>query len=484
MLYSTCVAELGESETRRAVHELTLPFAEIPLRRGISTLAFSSSLSGYLEAIQLESARQFQLDGIITWDKAKYSQSELPVYTPRELNHLTEKASLLDNGTPIPFLDLRAQHHSTYNEIDDRITEITAHTAFILGKQVEEFEKRFAEAQEVPYCLGVSSGTDALHIALMVLGIGPGDAVIAPASTFMATAEAISLCGAVPVFVDCDEYQNLHAGRARELLEGWGSSGKGGRGPALGRLRVRAILPVHLYGHPADMEAILKLAEEYRLEVVEDCCQGHLASWGGKKVGVFGAFGAFSFYPGKNLGAYGEAGALVTCDAELYRKARMVRQHGEIQRYHHEVIGHNYRMEAIQGAVLSAKIGHLERWTAMRRAHAALYNALLENVEEVEVPMEHPNARAVYHLYVIRVNDRDGLQRYLRDRGIVTGLHYPVPLHLQPAYASLGYREGDLPVAERNAKRVLSLPMYPELTDSQVRRVVEVIKAFLARKRN
>ncbi|OGW16822.1 MAG: erythromycin biosynthesis sensory transduction protein eryC1 [Nitrospinae bacterium RIFCSPLOWO2_12_FULL_45_22] len=370
----------------------------------------------------------------------------------------------------VPFLDLRAQHHQVYNEIDDRVTDIITNTGFILGKYVDEFETHFAKLQGARYCLGLSSGTAALHVALLALGIGPGDGVIVPVNTFIATAEAVSLTGAMPVFVDCDELYNLDVSRLEDTL----------RQKVRGNHRLKAVIPVHLYGQPAEMAGIIQLATEYGLKVVEDCCQAHLARYGDKLVGNFGEFGAFSFYPGKNLGAYGEAGALITNQEELYLKAKMIRQHGEINRHRHSVIGHNYRMEAIQGAVLSAKLKYLEEWTKRRQDNARLYRELLDGVEGVRTPGEIENASCVYHLYVIQAEDRDGLQAYLHQKGIGTGLHYPIPLHLQEAYRGLGYREGDFPMAERAAKRVLSLPMFPELSERQIRYVCKKIKEYMA----
>jgi dTDP-4-amino-4,6-dideoxygalactose transaminase len=371
-------------------------------------------------------------------------------------------------------LDLKAQHHQIYNEIDDRITDTITNTGFILGKHVEEFEQGFAELQEAKYCIGVSSGTDALHIALMALDIGPGDVVIVPVNTFIATAEAVSLTGSTPVFVDCDNFYNLDVKELRKVIESrqYAVNSKQRKGRITNNeSRITCILPVHLYGQPANMDEIMDLATEYELKVVEDACQAHLARYDGKLVGNFGEFGAFSFYPGKNLGAYGEAGALITNNEELYLMAKMLRQHGEITRYHHSVIGHNYRMEAIQGAVLATKLKYLDEWTKKRQKNAQLYNELLNGVKGIQTPVEVDNAFCVYHLYVIQVDDRDGLQRYLQQNGISTGLHYPVPLHLQEAYKELGYKKGDFPVAERAAKRILSLPMFPELTEAQIRYV-------------
>jgi dTDP-4-amino-4,6-dideoxygalactose transaminase len=449
----------------------------------------------------------------------------MPVYSPEEFLDLLDQ-----NGDPtnlaVPFLDLKAQQHQIYNEIDDRITDVIANTAFIMGKHVREFEEQFAELQEAKYCIGVSSGTDALHVALLALGIGPGDKVIVPVNTFIATAEAVSLCGAEPVFVDCDEYYNLDVKELRKVIESRqvekNVSRKGAKaqkgestedclkiedekirrledeknagmiktedrgleGPITNnKSPITCILPVHLYGQPANMDEIMALADEYGLKVVEDCAQAHLAAWrtehgAWRKVGNWGEFGAFSFYPGKNLGAYGEAGAVVTNNADLYEKIKLIHDHGSAVRYHHDVVGHNYRMEAIQGAVLSTKLKYLEEWTEKRRENAYLYNELLSDVEGIKTPREIEDIYAVYHLYVIQVDDRDGLQRYLQENGISTGLHYPVPLHTQRAYAGLGYKEEDFPVAGAAAKRILSLPMYPELAEGQIRYVCEKIKQY------
>jgi len=244
------------------------------------------------------------------------------------------------------------------------------------------------------------------------------------------------------------------------------------------RARLKAVIPVHLYGQPANMNEIMALAEEYEFKVVEDCCQAHLARYDDRLVGNFGEFGAFSFYPGKNLGAYGEAGALVTNDKELYQRAKMLRQHGEMERYHHQVIGHNYRMEAFQGAVLSTKLTYLNEWTEKRQANARIYNELLRDIASVKTPLELEKTYCVYHIYLVQTEGRDDLKKYLSEKGVATALHYPVPLHLQEAYRHLGYKEGHFPVAEAAAKRILSLPMFPELTERQIQYVVEMIANY------
>ena len=308
-----------------------------------------------------------------------------------------------------------------------------------------------------------------MHIALQALGIGQGDFVIVPVNTFIATAEAVSHCGAVPIFIDCDDFYNIDIDNIQKFLSSLNDEQK---------IKVKAIIPVHLYGQPVDMHKLMNLAEEYQLAVVEDACQAHLAAWHGKRVGNFGAFGAFSFYPGKNLGAYGEAGALITNNEKLYKKAKLFRQHGEIKRYHHKIIGHNYRMEAFQGAVLATKLKYIKMWTKQRQHNAALYNELLSDVEEIELPKEQDGAESVHHLYVIQTDDQHELQKFLSDRGISTGLHYPIPLHLQEAYKHLGYKKGDFPVAERAAGRILSLPMYPELIEDQIHYICCAIKDY------
>lgn len=501
-------------------------FSIIPFRKSNFLHVVRQEDGDFEDQIQIASAEEFHMDYIITRNVDHFKNSRVPALTPTEF---LEKWNVgeFDLISGVPFLDLKAQHHQIYNEIDDRITDIIANIGFILGKHVEEFEERFAELQGAKYCIGVSSGTDALHVALLALGIGPGDRVVVPVNTFIATAEAVSLCGAEPVFVDCDNFYNLDVKELRKVIEsrqyavgsredptsskehGVGPSEIGStfhgvnskQGATVGSReytvdrkegkgkttnndpRITCILPVHLYGQPANMDEIMALAKEYDLKVVEDCCQAHLAAWriaqgAWRKVGNFGEFGAFSFYPGKNLGAYGEAGALVTNDEELYMKARLVRQHGEIERYHHEVIGHNYRMEAFQGAVLSTKLKYLSEWTEKRRDNARLYNELLKDVAEIQTPGELEKTYCVYHLYVIQTKDRDGLQKYLNEKGVATGLHYPIPLHLQKAYEFLGHGKGDFPAAENAAERILSLPMYPELTEGQIRYVVACIREY------
>jgi dTDP-4-amino-4,6-dideoxygalactose transaminase len=480
--------------SRNCLDRVLAEAAVIPFRLGTFRHAADSRNGSFMPAAILSAAKEMNIHAVVAGRPDQYPSADIPVLDAATFlaRHASGK---LQTDEQVPFLDLKAQHHLIYNEIEERLGDIIANTGFILGKHVDEFEKDFANIQESRYALGVSSGTDALHVALAALGIGAGDAVAVPVNTFIATAEAVSLAGAVPVFVDCDAYFNMDVGELEKILvEGVWRRAEGEKrrgeedekirsaeeksGRSGERLRVKAVIPVHLYGQPANMDAIMGLAARYDVAVVEDACQAHLARYKGTRSGNFGSFGAFSFYPGKNLGAYGEAGALTTNNEALYQKAKMVRQHGEVQRYRHGMVGHNYRMEAIQGAVLATKLKHIEEWTARRRKNAALYTQCLAGIEGVQTPMEPPETECVYHLYVIQTDRRDELQKYLGEHGIATGLHYPVPLHLQPAYAHLNHQPGDFPVAEKAAARILSLPMYPELREGQIRYVCDKIREF------
>jgi dTDP-4-amino-4,6-dideoxygalactose transaminase len=375
----------------------------------------------------------------------------------------------------VPFLDLKAQYKQIKSEIDKAITEVLESTSFILGKPVQEFESEFAKMHDVRHCVGLSSGTDGNHISLWALGIKSGDEVIVPANTFIATAWGATLCGARPVFVDCHpESYNIDPEKVENVIN----------------KKTKAIVAVHLYGQPADIDPLIEIAREYNIYLVEDAAQAHLAEYKDRKVGGLGICASFSFYPGKNLGAYGEAGAVTTNDDELAQKFRMIRDHGSVKKYTHVLLGHNYRMESIQGAVLKVKLKYLEKWTEERRRVASRYRELLSDLEEIKLPVEMPYAKHVYHLFVIQVNSkpdkrqevRDKLQRFLNENGIGTGLHYPIPLHLQPCFRELGYKRGDFPVAEQLAESGLSLPIYPELTDEQIEYVAEKIREFFRRK--
>ncbi len=333
------------------------------------------------------------------------------------------------------------------------LQDVCENCTFVLGPRVKSFEEHFARYCEVQHCVGVNSGTSALHLALRCLDIGPGDEVITVPMTFVATTCAITYVGATPVFVDIDPAtRTLDAARLETAITP----------------RTRAILPVHLYGQPADLTGIFRVAGKYRLPVVEDAAQAHGARHLGRRVGSLGRIGCFSFYPGKNLGAYGEAGALVTNDPELADKARALRDHGQRQKHRHETVGYNYRMSGFQGAVLDVKLTYLDEWNAARRAHTRRYLAQLAGTPGLGLPIIDDERESVFHLFVVEVADRERIAADLKAAGVETGLHYPVPVHLQPAYAHLRLPAGSFPASERLAQRCLSLPMYPELTDEQI----------------
>lgn len=365
----------------------------------------------------------------------------------------------------VPFLDLKAQYESIKDEIAAAIQEVLDATAFAGGPFVARFEAEFAQFCRTEQAVGVSSGTSALWLALRALGIGPGDEVITTPNTFIATAEAISFCGATPVFVDID---GLSYNLDPVLLESAITP------------RTKAIIPVHLFGQMADMAPIMDIARRRGLYVIEDASQAHGAEYYGRRAGSIGDLGCFSFYPGKNLGAYGEAGGVVTNRKDLADKIRIIRDHGQAKKYYHKVVGWNARMDGIQAAVLSVKLKHIEKWTEMRRRNAMLYNELLKDMEDVITPLEMTGACHVYHIYALRAGEREDLIDYLRERNIHCGIHYPVPLHLQQAYHFLGYNRGYFPVAEISSAEFVSLPMYPELTREQIEFVASEIKQFVS----
>jgi dTDP-4-amino-4,6-dideoxygalactose transaminase len=387
----------------------------------------------------------------------------------------------------IPFLDLVTPHVEMEQELTAVFQKAIRTAGFIGGPMVEEFEKAFAEFCETDHSVAVSSGTDALRFALTAAGVSTGDVVVTVPHTFIATTEAISQAGAVPEFIDIDERTyNLDPARLRNYLETQCAMDMTGklRSCRSGR-PVTAVVPVHLYGQMADMDAILELAEQYRLIVIEDACQAHGAEYYSEKLGRWAKAGsmgraaAFSFYPGKNLGACGEAGAVTTKDRNIANQVRMLRDHGQAQKYYHNVEGYNGRLDAIQAGILHAKLAHLAKWNMQRQARAAQYKQLFGNVPEVVTPCEPSWSRGVYHLYVVRTADRDGLMNHLKSCGVGTGIHYPVPLHLQKAYRSLNHRPGDFPVCEMVAAEIVSLPMYPQLTLEQQTKVVEETLRFV-----
>jgi dTDP-4-amino-4,6-dideoxygalactose transaminase len=369
---------------------------------------------------------------------------------------------MADSPVKVPYLDLKAQYRSIKPEIDAAIARVLESSQFVLGSEVAGFEQDFAAYCGTAECIALNSGTSALHLALLAAGVAPGDEVITVPFTFVASVAAILYAGARPVLVDIDPDTFTMNPAAIE---------------AAITPRTKAILPVHLYGHPADMDPILEVARRRGLVVIEDAAQAHGAKYKGRPAGSLGDIACFSFYPTKNLGAYGEGGAVTTSSAEHARKIRMLRDWGQDRKYHHLLRGYNYRMEGLQGAILRVKLRHLEPWTEARRTIAAKYNQLLAD-SEVERPSEMPWARHVYHVYTLRTDDRDALQAALQEKGIQTGIHYPVPVHLQPAYAELVHTPLALPQAEKAAAEVLSLPLYPEMTDDQIQRVTQALTSL------
>jgi dTDP-4-amino-4,6-dideoxygalactose transaminase len=357
----------------------------------------------------------------------------------------------------VPYFDLKKQFAGLRNEIREALDRVCCNASFILGEEVSEFEKEFAAYCEVKYCVALNCGTSALHLALLALGVNPGDEVITTSNTFIATAEAICYTGAKPVFVDTDpKTGNLDPALIERVITS----------------RAKAILPVHLYGRPADMDPILGIAQKRGLAVIEDACQAHGARYRGRRAGSIGHAAAFSFYPSKNLSAYGEGGALTTNDAGIAELARSLRNHGQSGPYTHERIGYNYRMDGFQGAVLRVKLKRLEQWNTRRKEIAALYRSVLKGAN-LEIPLDDPRDERVYHLFVVYVERRDAVRAALQARGVHTAIHYPRPVHLQPAFAALGFGPGSFPHAERACERVLSMPFFPEMTDEQVRYAAE-----------
>jgi dTDP-4-amino-4,6-dideoxygalactose transaminase len=362
----------------------------------------------------------------------------------------------------IPLVDLKAQYRSIKPEIDAAIGRVLESAQFVLGDEVAAFERAFAGYCNARDAVAVNSGTSALHLALLAAGVGPGDEVITVPFTFVATVSAIGYTNARPVFVDVEpRYYTMDPAKLEAAVTP----------------RTKAIVPVHLYGQPADMDPILAIAERHNLVVIEDAAQAHGAEYNGRRCGSIGTLAAFSFYPGKNLGAYGEGGAVVSSRPDLAAAIRMLRDWGAARKYEHVLKGFNYRMDGIQGAILNVKLSHLGAWTEARRSRAALYTSLLGDSPLV-VPAERAGSRHVYHVYAVRTPERERVQEALQARGIHTGIHYPIPVHLQPAHADLGYRSGDFPVSEQLAREVLSLPLYPELTDDQVRQVAAALRAM------
>jgi len=392
-------------------------------------------------------------------------------------------------SSAIPFLDLVTPHAELKEELCEVFKAALETAGFIGGPMVQGFEEDFARFCDTKHCVGVGSGTDALRFALIAEGVGPGDTVVTVPNTFIATTEAISQAGARPVFVDIDEATyNLDPNKLREYVEGDCDfdSKTGILIDRKTRCRVAAVIPVHLYGQMADMDPILELADKYNLIVVEDACQAHGAEYFSKnqnrwcKAGSMGKAAAFSFYPGKNLGACGEAGAITTNDSALAQKIKMIRDHGQAQKYYHDVEGYNGRLDSIQAGILQVKLKHLRDWTELRRAAAERYHRFLGELESAPIlPHEPEWSKPVYHLFVIRVHDREEFMKYLGSKGIGTGIHYPIPLHLQKAYKAFGLKKGDFPICEKVAGEIVSLPMFPQLCEDQQRKVLIAIASFM-----
>ena len=363
----------------------------------------------------------------------------------------------------IPFVDLKAQYNSLKSEIDDAIQIVIDETAFIRGKYVEEFEKNFASKVGVKHCIGVANGTDAIYIILKMLNIKEGDEVITVANSWISTSETISQTGAKPVFVDIEpDYYTINP----DLIEKEINS------------KTKAIIPVHLYGQPANIDLIESLCKMYNLTLIEDCAQAHFTEYQGRKVGTFGFASSFSFYPGKNLGAYGDAGAIITDNDELANKIRMYSNHGAIVKHNHLIEGVNSRLDGLQASILNVKLKYIQQWNHKRLDHALLYNELLKDIPEIKTPAIRKNCKHIFHIYCVRAERRDELKKFLERNNIESAIHYPVALPNMPAYKYLNYKKTDFPVASEYQSKILSLPMYPELTDQQINNVVDVIKDF------
>lgn len=373
----------------------------------------------------------------------------------------------------IPFVNLTEQYLAIKEEIDQAISRVLNRGWFILGEELASFEEAFAMYCHANHAVGVGSGTEALHLSLLACGVEPGDDVITVPNTAVPTVSAIDFANAKPVFVDIDpETYTMDPNRLDEYMKKIDKSSD-----SRSVKKPKAVIPVHLYGHPADMDPIVDIARKYEMKVIEDACQAHGTEYKGKKAGSMGDAGCFSFYPTKNLGAYGDSGMVITDDKDIAEKLRMVRNYGEEKKYYNVIRGFNSRLDEIHAAILRVKLNHLDKWNEIRRDHAGLYNSLLKD-SPITTPLEKEYAKHVFHLYVIRANERDKLQEWLKNKGIVTSIHYPAPIHFQPAYQDLGYKKGDFPISEKSVSQILSLPMYPELTENQIESICQAIRDF------
>lgn len=362
----------------------------------------------------------------------------------------------------VPFVDLKEQYNTIKNEIDAAIATVISETSFIGGKHVEAFEKNFADLYGVKHCISLANGTDSLYVLMKMLGVGSGDEVITTAYSWISSSETISQTGAKPVFVDIDEYFTIDVSQIEEKITH----------------NTKAIIPVHIHGQMCDMEKIMEIANRHNIPVIEDCAQSHFSEFKGKRAGLTGIAGSFSFYPGKNLGAYGDAGCIITNDDALALKTRMFARHGALKKHQHEMEGINSRLDGLQAAILNAKLPHILKWTDNRIANAAIYNELLQGITSIETPRVRKDVKHSYHLYVIKTERRDALAKYLKENGIDTAIHYPIALHNMNAYRYLNYTREDFSVASHNEDKILSLPMFPELTREQMTFVATKISDF------
>lgn len=365
----------------------------------------------------------------------------------------------------IPFVDLKTQYESLKAEMDAAMHSVIDRTAFIKGPEIKEFEEAYAKAYGVKHCIGVANGTDAIYIVLKMLGIGKGDEVITVANSWISTAETISQTGATPVFIDIDEFSTIDSSKIEAKITD----------------KTKAVIPVHIYGQAADVKNIKQIAQKHNLYLIEDCAQSHFAELDGQKVGTFGDAATFSFYPGKNLGAYGDAGAIITNNDDLAEKFRMYANHGALQKHHHIMPGINSRLDTLQAAVLKVKLPHIQKWNSMRAENAAYYDKILKGIGDIVCPPKRADTKHVYHVYSIRTKKRDALMKQLKENNIGTAIHYPVPLAFMEAYKALGYKETDLPMVAKYQHEILSLPMYPELSEEMMDYVADIIRAFFSK---
>jgi len=455
--------QMADNEYPGTMAKITDAVAIAPVRKKIVLDALEMPGPDPRRNMQMVFARELGLDFILTEAKGSFVKAPVPAITPTELLEQWRTPQSFEKKRTIPFVDLKAQFSLVYNEIDQQLSDVIKNTAFIRGPRVKTFEDNFAAYCNARYCTGLGNGTDALFVALKAMGIGPGDEVIVPANTFIATPEAVSMAGARVVFVDCDaETKNINPNLIEQQITS----------------KTKAIIPVHLYGHPADMPEIYDIAKNHGLRIIQDCAQAHGATIDGKPLMSFGDVLCFSFYPGKNLGAYGDAGAVVTNDDAIAEKILMFANHGRIGKYNHEFEGINSRMDGFQGAVLNVKLKYLAQWTRCRIKNASLYDQFLKNEHHIKLPTTSSNMKHVYHLYVIQSRQRDELQKYLKENGIATGIHYPIALPNLDAYRYLGHNADDFPVSNQFQNEILSIPMYPELSEDMLAYVSEKIISF------